>query len=825
MTVATVGLLFSDIEGSTRLLQQLGPGYADVLLEHRKLLRTAFASHGGEERGTEGDSFFVTFATVSEAVGAAIAGQRALASHVWSENVAVRVRMGVHVGEIQVVAGTIVGMAIHEAARISAVAYGGQVVVSAVAAHLAGTLPESAAWRDLGEHHLKDVGAPMHLMQLTHDDLARDFPPLRSPGASRNNLPAQASSFIGRAQEIAEIHELLTASRLVTITGPGGSGKSRIALLAAAEEGDRFDDGPWFVDLAPVSDPSMVAQQVAAALGLAEAVGPHLGEVLQFRSLLLLVDNCEHLVDSAAEVIGDILRHCPRVNFLATSREPLSLQGETVWRLQSLAHNDAVELFCERARAVNSKFALADHNRAAVDVVCERLDAIPLALELAAARLVSLSVEQLSNRLDQRFRLLAGGARGSMARHRTLQATGDWSYSLLDQSERTVLRRVSAFVGGFTLDAAEFICADADPFAVFDLVDRLVVKSLIVAEEREGKVRYRLLETIRQYALERLIEDGELAATRDAHVLWLEQLARQAEPVLWFGGNENTWLAGLDTEDGNLRAGLEWALENGDLGRASSVLFGVSNWYNARGKSREGLKWSQRLLAAGGNDEDQALVAITELFCASNCGRIEPEMIARVSRCAPLFAASARPWVGPLADAYAAAWSYASGDPVAAARAIPACERAVEAARQFAPAVVALTMQPLMWANVDAGFVGAARRCGEEALALTSAAGLSIGESRVAVNLARIAIESGDNATAWRYAERAVEVARGTSDTFVVIVGTQLLARLAEGRGDPRSARDLLASVLEAVSETQTVEQLVELRRDVARYEALASAM
>ncbi|HVF18984.1 MAG TPA: adenylate/guanylate cyclase domain-containing protein [Mycobacteriales bacterium] len=820
---ATVALLFSDIEGSTRLLQQLGPAYAGVLLAHREILRSAFAANGGVEQGTEGDSFFVTFPNASNAVVAALAGQRSLAAHSWPAEGTARVRMGIHVGEIQTVAGTTVGMAIHEAARIGAAAHGGQVLVSAVAAVLAGALPDTATLLDLGPYRLKDIGEPIHLYQLTHDDLPADFPPPRSQGASRNNLPAQVSGFIGRSREVAEVAALLGKSRLVTVTGAGGAGKSRVALRVAAEQGSRFDDGVWFVDLAPVSNAAAVAQQIAGALGLSDLAAADLGEAIGQRSLLLLVDNCEHLIAAVGEVVDDLLRRCPGVSVLATSRESLTVQGEVAWRLPSLAHADAVDLFCTRARAVNSRFALTDTNREAVADLCARLDFIPLALELAAARLGSLSVEQLVGMLDQRFRLLTGGTRGALARQRTLQATVDWSYDLLDSPAQAVLRRLGVFVGGFTLEAAEVVCttADVDAIDVLDLVDQLVAKSLVMAEEREGDVRYLLLETIRHYALDRLLQAGEMTAARDAHLRWAAALAADAESTLWFGGGDHAyWMARLDDEDGNSRSAFSWALESGELHAATSTLIATLFWFLARSRYAEGLDMCERLLAVGVSDEDRSIVAFTELMLASH-GRLDDDMLVRARRDIGLLPRSSHPWLALPADGYIAAMSIVAGDESSVERAVAACRAAVDAARGARPAVLAMTLQALSWACMEAGDLDAAHAAVAEAAGLMSASGFDIWESRLCANLAHVAIRAGDLDAAWQHAERAVETARRGSDTWMTITVTRLLSEIAARGGDVRSARDLSLSLLDAVAEAESDQALARVHRDIARYALL----
>lgn len=784
------------------------------------MLRAAFEAHGGEEQGTEGDSFFVTFPTASHAVAAAIQGQRSLATHPWPHGAPVRVRIGVHVGEIQTIAGTIIGMAVHEAARIGAAAHGGQILVSAITVELAGELDDGAGWIDVGGQLLKDISAPLHLFQVTHPQLASQFPPPRSNGASRNNLPAQASPFVGRTREVADVAGLLVGSRLVTVTGAGGAGKSRVALRAASEQGSRFADGVWFVDLAPVSDGSAIAQHIASALGLPDLGGAHLAEAIGQRTLLLLIDNCEHLVEAVCEVVDDLLRRCPGLAVLATSREPLGIQGESAWRLPSLDDDDAVELFRVRATAVNSRFSVTDANRSTVRDVCRRLDSIPLALELAAARLESLSVEQLASRLNQRFRLLSGGARGAMARQRTLQATVDWSYDLLDQPAQTVLRRLGTFVGGFTLEAAEAVCATEaiDDLDVLDLVDQLVTKSLVIAEEQAGEVRYRLMETIRHYALDRLLQAGETADARNAHLAWASRLAADAEPGLWFAIGDTDWLKRLDADSANMRAAFDWAVEGDEEESAAAMLVATLTWFVARSRYSEGLELCDRLRAAG--DDVRPLAAFCELMLASH-GRLDDELLARCRRDIRSLSSSSHAWLAPMADGALAAWSIETGDEASLHRAIAACQAAGEAARDLPPTVFAFTLQALAWAYMEAGDLKAAETAATRGLALMSEVGWSIGQSRLSANLAHIAIRARDLDAAWGHAERTVEFARRTSDTWMVIAGTHLLSHIAARRGDLRSARDLAVSLLGTVAEAETDQALADVHRDVAWYALL----
>jgi predicted ATPase/class 3 adenylate cyclase len=796
-------LLFSDIEGSTRLLQELGPTYADVLVTHRRLLRDEFIRHRGNVEGTEGDSFFVTFPTATDAVQAAAAGQLALAAHDWPPGAAVRVRMGLHIGAIQPVADAIVGMAVHEAARICDAAHGGQVLASDEVARQTASLAD-VGWTVLGEHRLKDLPAPMRLHQLTHPKLSAQFPPPRSAGGARTNLPSQPTTFVGRGEEIAQIRELVLSGPLVTITGTGGVGKSRIATRVAAELLTSFAAGVWLVDLAAVADPAAVTAAVAASLGIqASDVAELVGSIDQQR-MLLLIDNCEHLIASTCEVISEIVLRCPNASVLATSREPLGLPGEVVWRVPPLTPEDAIELLTVRAQAVNQSFAVTSANRPAVDAVCQRLDAIPLALELAAARLTTLSVEQLEARLDQRFRLLSGGVRGVLERHRTLQATVDWSYNLLSPEEQGVLRRCGAFAGSFPLRAVEATTDHLDPIDVLDLVDRLVRKSLVVVEAGGAEPRYRLLETVRQYAVDQLLRGEELVTARDAHLRWVDGVMTAAARTLWLGGEETAWLAQLDTEDGNLHAALSWALERGQVATAATIVFGAVGWFISRGRTAEGLQLAQQVLAAEPEGVGAALLAVSEMSLASGCGRLTDDMVERVRRTADRLSGTEYEWVRPLALTHAAAWSYPPGDVAGAEHAITLCEGYVEQSRPFGPGALGWALQTLFWANLDAGRTDDARVAAEQALAAAVEARLSILESRMAVNRSRVALVQGDYDAAWEYAEYAVRIARGSGETFVVAAATQLLADVAIARHDTALARDLLASIVDAVAESMT---------------------
>jgi len=572
--------LFTDIEGSTLLLERLGRrAYAEVLADHHRLIRAGVSAHGGREVDTQGDSFFVVFPSASGSVAAAIEIQLALEAHRWAGGERVRVRMGLHAGEASETTTGMVGYDVHRAARVAATAHGGQILLSETAAALVReSLPEGVSLKDLGHHRLKDLRRAQQIFQLTADGLASDFPPLRSLDSPLlpNNLPAQLASFIGRDEELGEVRALVESSRLVTLTGAGGAGKTRLALQVAAELLDGSGDGVWLVELAPVADDDAVPRAIAQALGITAPPGRAALDVLLDavapQELLVVLDNCEHLTAACAMVVDAVLGRCPKVSVLATSREPLGLVGERIYRVPSLSlpgsemgsgeRSDAVELFAARAREQGAGFVIDEETAPLVESICRRLDGMPLAIELAAARLRSLSLRTLSERLDQRFRLLTGGSRSALPRQQTLQATVQWSYSLLDAREQAVLRALSVFVDGFDLEAAEAVCerVDVESLDVLDVLGSLVDKSLVGAKQDQETVRYGLLETIRQFAAERLLDSGEstAAAVANAHCAYFIALAQEAGPHL-IGPDQGRWLARLGADHANLRRAIERA--------------------------------------------------------------------------------------------------------------------------------------------------------------------------------------------------------------------------------------------------------------------------
>jgi predicted ATPase/class 3 adenylate cyclase len=619
----TVTFLFTDIERSTELLQRLGDTrYARVLAEHRRLLRAAFRQAGGQEIDTQGDGLLIAFPRAGDAVSAAVAAQRAIHGHSWPEGAVPRVRMGLHTGEPRRVAGEYVGIDVHRAARICAAGYGGQILISLTTSALVeGSLTKGLRLRDLGTFRLRDLQHPERISQVLHPDLPDEFPALRSLDVVPNNLPRQLTSFIGREREIAEVKRLLSTRALLMLTGSGGCGKTRLALRVAEDLIGTYADGVWLVELAALADPELVLHSVASTLSLREVRGrallAALLDYLRARELLLVLDNCEHLVTACAELAEALMRSCPRLGILATSREPLGVPGETVWPVTSLSlperrqvpsveqlmQYEAIRLFTERATAIQPAFRLTPANAAVVAAVCRRLDGIPLAIELAAARLRALSVDQIAARLDERFSLLTGGGRTALPRTQTLRGTLDWSYDLLSHKEQALLRRLAVFAGGWTLEAAEAVCTGAgvEQPDILDLLTQLVFKSLVLMDAEEGPVRYRLLETVRQYGRDRLDESGETANARTRHLNWYLHLVEKAEREL-VGADQSVWLDRLEVEHDNLRAALEWskgATSDGDAGvRLAGALW---QFWNVHGHFSEGRGWLEAVLSHSPN--------------------------------------------------------------------------------------------------------------------------------------------------------------------------------------------------------------------------------
>jgi predicted ATPase/DNA-binding CsgD family transcriptional regulator len=569
-----------------------------------RLIAASVAAHHGVRVDGDGagDTAVALFASADEAVAAALDIQRAINR----DASAGLVRIGLHTGEARTPdRGTATGLALQRGVCLRDVAYGGQTLLSSVTATIVTDALPAGAWLcDLGAHRLRDLSAAERVFELRHPELADDFPPLRSLDVLANNLPVQLTSFIGRADELAAVQRFLGHGQLVTLTGSGGCGKTRLAAQAAATLADRWPDGVWWVDLGPVTDPTRVAELAASSTRvMVEPVGGALRALtlqLRDRNLLVCLDNCEHLLDASAELAEVLLRSCPEVSVLATSRERLGVAGETVWRVPSMVEDEAVSLFAQRASQVQPGFAIDDSNEDAVRTVCQRLDGIPLAVELAAAWLRALSPAQIAAGLDDRFRLLAGGARGVVARQQTLTASVEWSYDLLDEPDRAVFRQLAVFTGGFNIDAARAVCVGpGGGDDVLVAIGRLADKSLVVVDQHDDEARYRMLETIRQYAHDRL--RGDAAATRDRHLDHFLALAETAEPELE-RADQDAWLAMLETEHDNLRGALDWGLSAPEPERGRRLAAALPRLWLLHGHSHEGIGYLKRAIALNPDD-------------------------------------------------------------------------------------------------------------------------------------------------------------------------------------------------------------------------------
>jgi predicted ATPase/class 3 adenylate cyclase len=600
----TVTLLFTDIEGSTVLAERLGDRWPGVLGEHNRILREAFSAHGGIELGAEGDALFVAFTNAAEAAAAAAAAQRALAAHGWPAEGSIRVRMGLHTGEPTATADGYVGLDMHRAARVAAAAHGAQVLLSQTTRGLLPETLDGLTFRDLGDHRLKDLTGPQRLHQLCIDGLSADFPPPRTLEGRVTNLPSQPTPLVGRDRELEAVRALLLAedTHMVTLTGPGGTGKTRLALQVAADTVDEFPDGVYGVLLVPVTDPEVVPLELARVLGIEEMPSQPIIEALKAglagRRTLILFDNFEH-VGAAASLLADLLAVCPRLKLLVTSREPLRIAAERQYPVPPLPESDAVMLFVERARAVRPDFELTDETGPIVAEICERLDGLPLAIELAAARSKVLPPAALLRRLERRLELPASRSADVPARQSTLREAIAWSYDLLSDEERRLHARLSVFMGGCTVEAAERV-VDPDGELGIDILEgiaSLVDRSLLrESEDDEGEPRFAMLATIREYAREHLRESGEEDDVLRRHALEFARFAEEADARVRTG-DQLLWFSRLESEHDNFRAALDSSAASGD-GETALRLGGALGWFwYAHGHALEGCARLTNLLA------------------------------------------------------------------------------------------------------------------------------------------------------------------------------------------------------------------------------------
>lgn len=602
LPTGTVTLLLADVEGSTWLWESRPDEMAAAVARLDRVLSTAVAAHDGVrpvEQG-EGDSFVIAFGRATDAVACALDLQCAPLAPI-------RLRIGIHTGEVLLRdEGNYVGPTINRTARLRDLAHGGQTVLSGTTDDVVSdSLPEGAWLNDLGSHPLRDLARPQRVVQLCHPDLRNEFPPLRTTSViAAHNFPAQLTSFVGRRPEIEGIRRCLDDNRLVTLTGTGGVGKTRLAVAVAAAVAQEFSDGAWYVDLAPITAAEVVPVAVARALGLPDQPGRSTMETLlryvRERQLLMVLDNCEHLLEASAALLSAVLATAPRLTVLATSREPVNIAGELTWQVPSLSLQDeAIDLFTERARLARPDFVVTEDNSAAVYEICRRLDGMPLAIELAAARVRALSLTEIVDSLHDRFRLLTGGSRTAVRRQQTLRASVDWSHALLTETERVLFRRLAVFYGGFDLTAAQFVCGqgDVEPYQVLDQLTLLVDKSLVIADASSGRTRYRLLETVRQYALEKLGDSGEADSVRSRHCDHYTSIAALLDAPARTDHEQRLEQAEIEMD--NLRNALGWHLETGNAERALALASSLQPVWLTRGRILEGVAWFDVIPADG----------------------------------------------------------------------------------------------------------------------------------------------------------------------------------------------------------------------------------
>jgi predicted ATPase/class 3 adenylate cyclase len=616
LPTGTVTFLFTDLEGSTRLWEEHPEAMKAALARHDEILRGAVEKRDGVVVKTTGDGLHAAFATAPDAVSAAVDAQRELVREEWVLPVPLKVRMGLHTGVAELREGDYYGTAVNRAARVAAAAHGGQIVASSATADLVRDESDpELTLVDLGEHRLRDLGRPERIVQVSHPELTSDFPPLRSLDSYPGNLPVQRTLFIGRADELAAVRAALDTAPVVTLTGVGGVGKTRLALQVAADMITAFPDGAWFVDLGPVADPTFVAATLSSSLALPERRQGTIEESvlagLRDKHLLMVLDNCEHVIETVAALVDGVVDACPGVRVLTTSRESLDVDGEDTYEVRPLmppadelavAHdelleNDAVHLFAERGRSAKHGFVVSPENASDVVDICRRLDGIPLAIELAAARLKVMSPSEVLARLDERFQLLSGGRRTVLERHQTLRGAIDWSYDLLDPPEQLVFARLSVFAGGFTLHAAEAVVGDGETVAhaeVLTLLAGLVGKSMVVTDDTATGTRFRLLETMREYARDRLAELDDPSRVHALHAHHVLAFVETTVPMLK-GPDDLAGAASIVAEQDNLRAALAWSREWDPDTFVRLVLHGALFWQR-QGNFREQSQWTRAAL-------------------------------------------------------------------------------------------------------------------------------------------------------------------------------------------------------------------------------------
>jgi predicted ATPase/class 3 adenylate cyclase/Tfp pilus assembly protein PilF len=835
----TFTFLFTDIEGSTRMWEETPDLMSQALSLHDAVLSRTFSEHSGHVFKTVGDAFCVSFSQPDSAIEAAQDAQIALAG-IERDDIKIRARIGIHTGPAEVRGNDYFGPTVNRVARIRDAGHGGQVLLSqSTVDSLGGELPDGLDLRDMGSHRLKDLAEQLPLYQLVGPHLERDFPPLRTLDARKNNLPTQLTAFIGREEEMRRITEpLRDSARLLTVTGTGGCGKTRLALQGAGEIVEAFEHGVWFVPLASVTAPDLFASEIAQTLNLREdprkSVFDVVCEYLEDKSALLVLDNFEQITQSAP-MVGKILQRCPRTKCLVTSREPLRISGEQIYEIEPLIRSHSVQLFCDRARLVKPDFGLADENRDDIFKICERLDGMPLAIELAAARIRALSPSQILTRLERSLKLLTGGARDAQARHQTLRAAIDWSYELLSEEERELFAVLSVFAGGFTLDAAEAVCCDC--VDAFGGVISLHEKSLLKREKEGAEERFYMLQTIREYAAERLKVSGKEPELLRLHAEFFTDLAESLEPEIR-GPQQREILNRLGAEAENLRLAYKTADEAQDEQSVSRLALALHHFWIVRGLTVEGHAKIERAEQMAKETGDRA--ALGKLLNAAalvhhhlgeyaEAGRIYNEALGinreAAQRQALADSLSGAGWWAAnkgdteegrrlISEAVSIAEEIGAGSLAARslcdlgesyyhdgryAQARAQFEQALERARKIGDKrVESISLQWLSDIAQIEGEIDAAREHTLAALQIDRELGNLRSTAWAIDQLAVLALQTGDFARAEELAQQALEIHREVGNSVGINESLARLGKVAQSRGDYGKAEDLLSQALES---------------------------
>ena len=796
----TVTFLFTDIENSTPLWEKHTEAMKSALARHDVILKEKIESNNGQIVKTTGDGVHAVFSTAIDAVKASLGIQQTIQNSevLKTSEFSLRVRMGIHTGEAELRDGDYYGSTLNRAARIMSIGHGGQILISETTEQITREhLPTDIFVLDLGQHQLKGLSKVEHIYQVSMPELQQEFPALKSQTQATNNLPIQLTSFIGRERELAEAKSRLEGARLITLIGPGGTGKTRLSVQIATDQLANFKDGTWLVELAPISDPNLINTTIASVFGLREVQGISiitiLIDYLRAKNLLLILDNCEHLVEASAEAADQILQNCPDIKILASSREALGIDGETVYRVPSLKDNEAIRLFADRATKAEPRFELTDENTSHVAQICSRLDGIPLAIELAAARVKMFTPRQIAERLDDRFKLLTGGSRTALPRQQTLRALIDWSYQSLNKIEQRTLRHLAVFSGGWSFEAAESVIGGDE---ALDGLLGLVNKSLVNVEEANGTSRYRFLETIRQYAMEKLLEAGEAVEIRDRFLDYVLKMAKSSSLGL-FSSEIDRYLDVFEADHDNIRSALKWALETHPE-KTLQLIHDIGSYWSVRDHNTEAIQWCNAALKRTekieGLDMERARVYIVLGWsCVTTgdhrLGRIAAEQAMILGQKTNDPSTVARAY-GTLALACVFLGDYATAYKSAEDGDAYSREHGLKNELAF---ILASRSQMAYTVNND---VVKAKQYLEEAEKLSEEEGFRWAYSFSAFGLARVAGVLGDIESARVQFARSEEIARQMGNKRIIYSSQSELAHILREHGDLKEALQIYLDLL-----------------------------